>query len=66
MYDKIDETIKKYEANNEELPLLYKYYKTTKKYEEYINEENTYDKFYNPENNVPEHYKEMLKKSEII
>ena len=62
----ICETIKRCEANNEELPLLYKYYKTTKKYEEYINKENTYDKFYNPENNVPEHYKEMLKKSEII
>ena len=62
----ICETIKKYEADNEELPLLYKYYKTTKKYEEYINKENTYDKFYNPENNVPEHYKQMLKKSEII
>ena len=40
--------------------------KSTKKYEEYINKENTYDKFYNPENNVPEHYKQMLKKSEII
>ena len=62
----ICETIKKYEADNKELPLLYKYYKTTKKYEEYINKENTYDKFYNPENNVPEHYKQMLKKSEII
>lgn len=62
----ICETIKKYEANNDELPLLYKYYKTTKKYEEYINKENAYNKFYNPENYVPEHYKEMLKKSEII
>lgn len=62
----ICETIKKYEANNEELPLLYKFYKATKKYKEYINKENTYNEFYNPENNVPEHYKEMLKKSEII
>ena len=62
----ICETIKKYEADNEQLPLLYKYYKTTKKYEEYITKENTYDKYYNPENNVPKHYKEMLKKSGII
>ena len=62
----ICETIKKIEKADEELPLLYKYYKTTKKYEEYINKENTYDTFYNLENNVPEHYKEMLKKREII
>ena len=62
----ICETIKKYEADNEQLPLLYKYYRTTKKYEEYINKENTYEKYYNPENNVPNHYKEMLKKSGII
>ena len=33
----ICETIKKYEENKEELPLLYKYYKTTNKYEEYKN-----------------------------
>ncbi len=62
----ICETIKKCEANGEELPLLYKYYKTTKKYEEYKNKENTYNTFYNAENNVPEHYLELLKKSEII
>ena len=62
----ICETIKKYEANNEELPLLYKYYKTTNRYKEYINKENTYSTFYNAENNVTKHYKEMLKKSEII
>lgn len=62
----ICETIKKYEINNDELPLLFKYYKKTKKYEEYINKENVYNTFYNAENNVPEHYKEMLKKSEII
>lgn len=62
----ICETIKKCEANNEELPLLYKYYKTTNKYQEYKDEENEYNTFYNSENNVPEHYKQMLKKSEII
>ena len=62
----ICETIKKYENNDEELPLLYKYYKTTKKIEEYKNKQNTYDTFYNAENNVPKHYKDMLKKSEII
>lgn len=62
----ICETIKKCEANNEEVPLLYKYYKTTNKYQEYKDEENEYNTFYNSENNVPEHYKQMLKKSEII
>lgn len=62
----ICETIKKCETNHEELPLLYKYYKTTKKYEEYKNKENTYNTFYNAENNVPEHYMKMLKESEII
>ena len=36
----ICETIKKYEENKEELPLLYKYYKTTNKYEEYKNRKN--------------------------
>ncbi len=62
----ICETIKKCEANNEEVPLLYKYYKNTNKYQEYKDEENEYNTFYNSENNVPEHYKQMLKKSEII
>jgi len=62
----ICETIKKYENNKEELPLLYKYYKTTNKYEEYKNKENIYNTFFNEENNVPKHYKNMLKKSEII
>ncbi len=62
----ICETIKKYENNKEELPLLYKYYKTTNKYEEYKNKKNIYNTFFNEENNVPEHYKNMLKKSEII
>ncbi len=62
----ICETIKKYEENKEELPLLYKYYKTTNKYEEYKNRKNKYNTFLNEENNVPEHYKNMLKKSEII
>ena len=62
----ICKTIKKIEKADEELPLLYKYYKTTKKYEEYINKETTYDTFYKSENNVPQHYKEMLKKREII
>ena len=62
----ICETIKKYEENKEELPLLYKYYKTTNKYEEYKNRKNKYNTFLNEENNVPKHYKNMLKKSEII
>lgn len=62
----ICETIKKYEKNKEELPLLYKYYKTTNKYEEYKNKENMYNTFFNKENNVPKHYENMLKKSEII
>lgn len=62
----ICETIKKYENSKEELPALLKYYKTTKKYEEYKNKENAYNVFYNKDNNVPKHYMDMLKKSEIL
>ena len=62
----ICETIRKCELNNEQLPLLYKYYKTTKKYEEYKYKENTYKTYYNTENNVPKHYIKMLKESGII
>ena len=62
----ICETIKKYENSKEELPVLLKYYKTTKKYEEYKNKENAYNVFYNKDNNVPKHYMDMLKKSEIL
>lgn len=62
----ICEAIRKYENNGEKLPELYKYYKTTEKYNEYKDKENTYNIFYNSENNVPKHYLDLLKKSGII
>lgn len=62
----ICETIKTLEKNNEKLPKLYQYYKSTSKYDEYKNNLNKYHNFYNEENNVPEHYKKILKKYGVI
>lgn len=60
------ETINNFENANMKLPKLLEYYKTSKLYDEYKNKENKYNLFYNSENNVPDHYKELLKKAKMV
>ncbi len=58
-------TIKQYEAAGDELPVLYKHYKTLAQYEEFSNKENEFFTSYEEENLLPEKFVELIKKEAV-
>ena len=55
-------TIKALEADNKELPLLFKQYKQLEQYKQYKDASNPFFTYYNEENLLPETFAELVKK----
>jgi len=57
----VTEAIKNMEEANEDLPYLFRFYKTTELYREYSCKENPLYSYYNDVNNLPEQFAEIVK-----